>query len=139
MAPGTPRPALDGYPALAPLLMLSLAGCTAEEGRRFERILFLFVLIVGAVFAALLTVLIVNIVQMLRGTPSLGWGVTACVCGGLIGLSQLSSIVTGYAGLVTLAVVAFAGGLVWVGRKNVLEVRQRAALKTGTPPAPPSA
>lgn len=139
MAPGTLRPALARYLALAPLLMLLLAGCTEEALRQVVTFLLIIVLIYGAVFAALLVVLIVNIVKMLRGTPSMGWGITACVCGGLTGLSQLGSVVTGHASPSALSGFALAGGLLWVGIKNVLEVRRRAALKTGTPSDPPFA
>jgi hypothetical protein len=139
MLDATPRSMLARRIALvlAVLLVVGLAGCTREEEERFLKLLLVLALIGVVVIAALLTLLITNILHMMRGTPSLGWGVTSCVVGALIGLSSFGGrVLLGFVPAGSLGTFAFAAALVWVGQKNVREVQRRAALKAIVPPPP---
>ncbi|APR87911.1 hypothetical protein A7982_13260 [Minicystis rosea] len=142
MLDAAPRSALARRIAFAALLAVMLAACSRE----LEGTLLVIALIGTASLIALLTVLVTNIVHMLRGTPKLGWGVTSCVLGGLVGLSSIRTLMLNGGDSIQLGTFVFAGALVWVGQKNIREVQRReaiqreeqqpAAMKAMAPPPP---
>src|SRR5262245_27321223 len=101
-----------------------LTGCDDRFWETLALLIFVALAVMAVTYGALVAVLIVNIVKLLRGKPSLGWGVTSLVCGGLTGLSSLSPLVFPLAhgslpsGL-SLASIALAGALVYFGLRNV--------------------
>lgn len=146
MPRSTPRHALPPAAAVAlvALLPVALTGCSEAELSRFVEGLAMLVLavlvVLAVVYGVLLTVLVTNIVHMLRKTPSLGWGVTSCVCGGLVALSALPGLFSGD-GLSThgLGPLVLAGALGWVGQKNVRDAQRRAAERDADVAIPPPA
>ena len=130
------------------VLLLVTITCLSGCNDRFWETLALLVLVVVAImvvtYGALLAVLIVNIVKLLRGRPSLGWGVTSLVCGGMTGLSALSPLVSHleHGSLPTglsLGSIGLAGALVFFGLRNVRGARASATSSNQAPRIEPPA
>ena len=120
--------ALAALAALVASLAL-LPGCNGHDVEKvieaFALILIVIVVVNIVVWGAMVVVLVMNLVHLGRGKPSVGWGATAIGMGALTGLPMCVSLVQSFHAP-TLGGVLLAAGFCFLGYKNIKGARDLA-------------
>jgi hypothetical protein len=106
-----------------------LPGCNGQELEKFFEALVLLAIVLVVlhliVWGAMVLVIVMNLVHLGRGKPSLGWGATSIALGAVTGAPQILSLVEHFHAP-TLGSVLLSVALCFLGYKNVAGARDLA-------------